>query len=261
MEVYQSRLLLYVDVLGWREEIRAGGGARLLDVLHRIHAYSETHNERVRKEYRTRDGERVEIEPGRWGTRQMNPMFFEVQCGAFSDHFAYSVPRDFGGRILTAATKLVVDLLHMGFLTRGAIVLGDLHHRDNVIFGPALIEAYEIESKEAFYPRVIISRAVIEELGEGGDDGLIIEDGSGRHILNPFWLPFTVDDPTHDHAAVESFVHFNFHLTEIKSSLERNIARLESEGRTAHAEKWHYMRRLIEGPVLDAVPRLRPFWK
>ena len=81
------------------------------------------------------------------------------------------MPWDFGGRIFTAGIRLIVDLLHMGFLTRGAIVVGDLYHRDNIIFGPALVEAHTIESREAFYPRVIVSRTALEDLAdEVGDD-------------------------------------------------------------------------------------------
>jgi hypothetical protein len=172
------------------------------------------------------------------------------------------MPWDFGGRILTAGIRLIVDLLHMGFLTRGAIVVGDLFHRDNVIFGPALLEAYQIESREAFYPRIIVSNKALEELADDvGDDGLVIDDGSGRKVLNPFWLGFTVEDPEREQQAIDSFQSLNRHLIGVKPIIEANIRELEAAGRVAHAEKWHYMRRLIEGPVLQADPRLRPFWK
>lgn len=43
-----------------------------------------------------------------------------------------------------------------GFLVRGAIAVGDLYVENGVIFGPALVEAVELE-KNAKYPRVILS--------------------------------------------------------------------------------------------------------
>jgi hypothetical protein len=249
--IYDKRLLLYLDILGWSEHIRVGGGQALLEVLSRVHADTEVHNERFREELRTREKSGIVV---------ANPIFLGVQCGAFSDHFSLSMPENFGGRILTAGTKLIVDLLHMGFLTRGAIVHGDLYHRDNMIFGPALNRAYEIESKEAFYPRIIVPQDVLEFLDEE-EDGLIIADGSGRRVLNPFWLGFSVDNPEHEEAAVAQFEQLNQHLSGIKSIIESNITQLEAEGRIAHAEKWHYMHRFVEGPVLEAEARLRPYWK
>ncbi len=264
--IYDRRLLLYLDILGWSERLASGGPRVLLDVIERVHQDTEVHNEQFRQELIQRAGERVELEPGKFGTRgSPNPIFLGVQCGAFSDHFTLSMPSDFGGRILTAGLKLIVDLLHLGFLTRGAIVVGDLYHRDNVILGPALLEAHRIESSEAFYPRVIVSEQVLEELGELNEDrdpdGLVLDDGCGRHVVNPFYFGISVQDPAHAASVVASFESLNRHLTGVKAIVETNIRDLEAAGRFAHAEKWHYMKRFIEGPVLDADPRFRPYWK
>ena len=264
--IYDRRFLLYLDILGWSEQLTSGGPRMLLDVIKRVHQDTEEHNEQFRRELVRRAGERIELEPGKFGTRgSPNPIFLGVQCGAFSDNFALSMPWDFGSRILTAGLKLIVDLLHLGFLARGAIVVGDLYHRDNVILGPALLEAHRIESREAFYPRVIVSQEVLAELGELNEDrepdGLIVNDGCGRHVLNPFYFGISAQDPARTSALVASFESLNRHLTGVKTIVETNIRHLEAAGRFAHAEKWHYMKRFIEGPVLDADPRFRPYWK
>jgi hypothetical protein len=117
---------------------------------------------------------------------------------------------------------------------------------DNLTFGPALLDAYHIESKESFYPRIIVSTDVLNALAdEEGDDGLVIDDRFGRKVLNPFWLGFQVINPDFDQRAVESFESLNRHLTGIKPLVEANIRALEEAGRFAHAEKWHYMQRLL----------------
>jgi hypothetical protein len=129
--VYEDRLLLFADVLGWSEEIKRGSGDALLKVVQRIHLEAEAHSERGRDELKQM--------AKKLGGR-VNPMALEVQFGAFSDHFVFSMPAGFGSRICSAGSKLVIELLHQGFLTRGAIVVGKLHHKDNVVFGPALLQ-------------------------------------------------------------------------------------------------------------------------
>jgi hypothetical protein len=89
----------------------------------------------------------------------------------------------------------------------------------------------------------------------------VIADGFGRKVLNPFYLGIEVTDPALEPAFLESFERLNKHLVGVKGIIEANILALEAAGRGAHAEKWYYMRRFIEGPVLDADPRFRPFWK
>lgn len=65
---------------------------------------------------------------------------------------------------------LQVELIKHGILVRGAITVGKLHHDDKLVFGPALVEAAELE-KLAMYPRVILSQEVIDQ-------------GKGKHSLH-----------------------------------------------------------------------------
>ena len=44
-----------------------------------------------------------------------------------------------------------------GHYTRGAIVVGKIYHDGNVVFGPALNQAYELGEKTNRLPRVIVS--------------------------------------------------------------------------------------------------------
>jgi hypothetical protein len=60
--------------------------------------------------------------------------------------------------LLFAVSQLALDLLASGILTRGAIAKGRLHHTAKIVFGPALVEAYRIESAIAVFPRILIDR-------------------------------------------------------------------------------------------------------
>lgn len=63
-------------------------------------------------------------------------------------------------------------MLCHGFLVRGAITSGKLFHERGVVLGPALIEAYELESKRAIIPRILITDEIIRKFN----------DGSGRFL-------------------------------------------------------------------------------
>jgi hypothetical protein len=59
-----------------------------------------------------------------------------------------------------------VELISEGVLLRGAITIGDIFVNDDMVFGPALVRAYELESKVAVAPRVIIDPRMFQQLEE-----------------------------------------------------------------------------------------------
>lgn len=247
--IYEQRLVLYADILGWRAATESGDVEALLSVLQALHLPAAAHSEAHRADLRKREA---------GGELRVNPMFLEVQFAVFSDNFVFSLPASFGARILTAAAPLVLGLLHRGFLVRGGIALGDLHHRDNVIFGPALNEAVQIEQREAVYPRILVSDAAVEHLGaipsDPRDPSLVV-DQMGRRVANPFAVG--IDGP--DELIVSAWRE-HFRPAEIDAVIARESAALQARGRPSQAEKWTYMRRFIDGPAFDASSRLRSAW-
>ena len=57
---------------------------------------------------------------------------------------------------------LFMCLIFSNIICRGAITFGKLIHTENMVFGPALVEAYSLESKAAIYPRVLIESQIID---------------------------------------------------------------------------------------------------
>lgn len=74
----------------------------------------------------------------------------------FSDNIVISYKRNYLDLLIRDVIDLQISLLADGMLTRGGVSFGKLCHEDNLVYGPALIEAYLIESKYAIYPRVVI---------------------------------------------------------------------------------------------------------
>ena len=55
-----------------------------------------------------------------------------------------------------------MDMALRGFFVRGAISVGDVYIDDIAVFGPAHLNAYEAEQKQAITPRVILANSAVE---------------------------------------------------------------------------------------------------
>lgn len=259
--MYERRLLLFTDILGWSNAVfSAEKMSALVTVMEKIHQHAIDHNERERAQLREADGKIIDTPLGR---RKMvlNHAYLQIQFGAFSDHHIYSTPAKSGARIVGAAQRSFAELLCLGHLSRGAVVVGELYHRDNIVFGPALIEAVRLEESEAFYPRIIISDEAFELIKA---DGVlsdcrympVIEDQTGRMVVNPFAVPFDgLDD-----GSFESFLELNFHFSKLRRVIFTQIDELRGIKQHKAAEKWTFLQRFIEGPVFEATPKLSKFW-
>lgn len=81
------------------------------------------------------------------------------QVTLFSDNIVISYldnERDSLYNLILDCIFLYITLLAKGIYVRGGITTGLLYHDDTYVVGPALIKAYNIESKVAIYPRIII---------------------------------------------------------------------------------------------------------
>lgn len=66
----------------------------------------------------------------------------------------------------------VLDLAHVqarlayhGVLVRGGVAIGEIVAGEEMIFGPALVRAYALESQMAIYPRIVVDPDVLLALG------------------------------------------------------------------------------------------------
>ncbi len=135
----------------------------------------------------------------------------------FSDSIVISFPAEAGGGVFDALRKIMqiqISLVRKGYLCRGGVARGKLIHTQTLLFGPALVKAYKMESKAAIYPRVILDTSIIntapaaptsshtptEELN--GVSQLIQPDLDGMHYVDyitkaQLWL----DDLASDYPA------------------------------------------------------------
>ncbi len=133
--------------------------------------------------------------------RQTKGVNFDARMSQFSDCLVTSYLPETGAvfRALADAAFLGHVMLRAGYLPRGAITLGRLHHDDVVVFGQGLIEAVELEKDQVDTPRILVTDSVMGLLrGELATADLtelepayIRDMGNGPfvHILGPEW-PF-----------------------------------------------------------------------
>lgn len=87
-----------------------------------------------------------------------------MEYTVFSDSIVLSsrIPEDPVNTSLYQIAFTCSMLLRAGLFARGAIVDGYLYHKDNIILGQGMIDAYSQESTKALYPRVIVSENIID---------------------------------------------------------------------------------------------------
>ena len=117
-------------------------------------------------------------------------MLRTLEITAFSDNIVFSVePEPYGvGILLQTLNILSRDFIKHGYMVRGGISLGLLHHSQDVVVGVGLIKAFELESRVANYPRIIVDpnfltkiEAGIKEYNEGIQ---LVQDFDGLYYLD-----------------------------------------------------------------------------
>ncbi|EOX3361633.1 hypothetical protein ACPFT2_003614, partial [Vibrio cholerae] len=86
---------------------------------------------------------------------------------------------------------------------RGGVTIGNLHHTENgPVFGPAMNRAYQIESKEAVTPRLLIDRECYEHLSQSRTfssiEAMFVEDSGQVYCsLASYYKHYRMDPTVH----------------------------------------------------------------
>jgi len=147
MAGYEERLVSFVDMLGFTEFIkRSSADPALVGWLHEVVEAAKTNSAAQFAGTGSAEG--------------------GLQITTFSDSIIISDIADEAGfaPFMFATMEVVVRLQYHGILARGGIGTGKLFHSDNTLFGPAFIEAYELERSVASLPQIVFSTRSIRFL-------------------------------------------------------------------------------------------------
>lgn len=130
---YENRIVAFLDILGWKNAVLSNehGSGDVAKALGKILAQLQW----VANHFNSLS--KLIPEERQWPG---NPVLTQ-----FSDSLVISVDDDRYGRdaLQNALYSLTSNLIDYGFLLRGGVTRGELFHDVGLVFGPALIEAYE----------------------------------------------------------------------------------------------------------------------
>lgn len=161
---YTERVTAFVDILGFKEIVLRSAKKSNPDLIGRIHSALDIGKD---------DLARVYI--AELLLKDTHPDDFDDRFHTFSDCIIISVkpdPLEIGLLVYTIF-KICRRLLQAGFISRGGVSVGDLFHRTDddktgapMVFGPAFLEAYALESTHAEGARVILQKTLVKKIME-----------------------------------------------------------------------------------------------
>ena len=144
---YENRYIAFLDILGFKNMVyQSANNPQILNLINLALNYTR------KVQLENYDGEMPMSDLGK-------------QVSVFSDSIviSYEMKRPGSGFfVLLDLVYLCNDLLGVGIPVRGGVTVGQLIHENNKCFGPAMVEAYSMESDLAIYPRIIVDPKVIE---------------------------------------------------------------------------------------------------
>jgi hypothetical protein len=138
---YQERYCAFVDILGFRN----------------IVTDPKVNFETIRTLLEQLHSPRTSMIVGK------EPIDFHAQ--SISDAIALSTALNVSGLSILIDTiqHLFLGALENGYFIRGAICRGFLYHDNQMVFGEALVRAYDLETSVANYPRIVITKQVFDD--------------------------------------------------------------------------------------------------
>lgn len=154
---FEERYVAFVDILGFRDIVKRMQADHRLFLTVRDALKAIDMQAREFRDYRVAKKQSHQELIARGKVPLSDPP--QLQMTSFSDCYVISETSP-AWHVVAGVQALGADLLAQGILCRGAIVKGPAYHRDRVLFGPAVIDAYELESQVAKYPRILVTEPV-----------------------------------------------------------------------------------------------------
>ncbi|MGJ1501389.1 hypothetical protein [Sphingobacterium multivorum] len=159
---YSRKIVAFIDILGFKQIVEQ----------------SESDRSKLELIYNALEFLKGREQNGEWNSRYIvieedaqkkDLTAFEIaektHCTCFSDSIVISVDCEDDSKLNESLSTMIANIATIGarfitegILLRGAISIGNLIHSSNgLIVGPALVDAYQLESTVAKTPRIILS--------------------------------------------------------------------------------------------------------
>lgn len=214
--MYEERVCCFIDILGWKSKVEGIElGDPLMDVI--LAALTEIENH--------------------WRGKSLEFYLANTsrEVTIFSDSVVVSA-------LLTediSIESILIDILHMqmtmlprGMWLRGAVTYGQLYHTKDRVFGPALNEAYRLESEVAKYPRVILDHSLLKVYDSHSsphksqslyriiESGICFKDTDDYYFIDQFVAAINeLNDPPIDY--VEYLYQVGMHVSDLRKKADQ----------------------------------------
>jgi hypothetical protein len=237
---YEEQFTVFIDFLGFSEVSRETDDTTRLKILNLLQALSA-----LRGEFDVQST----AEEGRKTT------LIKPAITTFSDHIVISYPvqricNEIGPdelmptifmqtQIVQLLGRIAAEALSIGFLVRGGATIGKLYHGRGVVFGKALVDAFEIESRTSIYPRVVLSPQITCRSTWIQNQVGILRGDDGLYHLDYFKELLFSAAPVGDRfrSTVKEW------FSDVTGLIARNLADLEGRGSLNELAKWAWFAR------------------
>ncbi len=127
-------------------------------------------------------------------------------------------------------------MLYAGILVRGGISIGPTFHQRGILYGSGLLKAYEIESKIAIYPRIVIDPFLFNKLTDQIKLVYTSTDLDGLSYVDP--LKFAANPPDAAELANDGYDPREIYFNEVKRYVDEALLSLTDLN---HLSKWHWL--------------------
>ncbi len=165
---YEKRIIAFIDILGFKDLIKESEkDPTILKSIYEVLNYFKNWEKSESWNLKT-----IEIEED---AQKKGIVNFAISnksiCTCFSDSIVVSIKIS-DGDINALFSTLITNISYIGsysiqkgILLRGAITIGNIIHQENgILLGQGFIDAYNLESKLASFPRIVVSDKLIGEL-------------------------------------------------------------------------------------------------
>jgi len=165
----------------------------------------------------------------------------EYEFKVFTDNFVFGYPwddddgeGDLGG-LFDILSRIQYNFILNDIFIRGAIDHSGLFMDENIVFGPALIGAYKLESEKAIYPRIILSKNVTKLVkkhiayyqdGESFQEDQYLIDTDGLTFLNYL---YSILIKFHNEDLGDEKMHIEEKIMAHKEAIVRNLNKYSEE--------------------------------
>lgn len=145
----------FLDILGFAELIRSTPAPKIAEVLEELRQANVTHSDQYHDWLKSINAayNLITVSDSTFRAILFDPHVEPSPSPVV--HLAYEIKN---------LLLIQRSLIEKAILLRGGISDGDLYMTESVVFGPALVSAYHLESKFAVYPRIAIAPSLIRLL-------------------------------------------------------------------------------------------------